>query len=393
MLIYGLLGVVILGAPVAQPGKPLPVEELAARLAELERAHASLETSITVTVFVGRAVERKDDPWTDEDRLYARRYSWLMHDGRLRLEEREEIFGEDGENEVPEAKKQGQVGGRRIGIWDGETWSVHVPGQAELHINRHPWRGPTVDCLGLFNVAPWGSFVGRLPLSEVVRRCRLRTATRDDTLDQYRLDLSPDGRSQIEISVEAGPPLRLHTVALEAFRLTPEKELGARRFRIVYHVDEWDEFDGLLLPKRAYRDGYTDRTGEMGRAVYQRNTARDRSMDPPARDNFEVERYPGLRVYDNCLSLTYEIGTSDILVDGFEYHTVEPLTEDVARRLPFILDSTMAATAIKPTSVSTSERFAVDRLGRTVTFSVVGFFLALALIGTARWVGSGRAIK
>ena len=172
----------------------------------------------------------------------------------------------------------------------------------------------------------------------------------------------------------------------------PTKEYaGEIKLRIHYHVGEWESYGQMLLPKVAYRDGYTyhRRIHEVrgigpraSRTILRRFTARDRSADPPEDAQFSLMAEPGYRVSDERANLRYEMGSDELAVDGFLFSLNVPIREDPAINLPYLIAH---AESDKPVPVDHSDHFhpeTRDPMVRAITFGGIAFlacFVALTL--------------
>lgn len=319
----------------ATPDHVISRADLADRLAELERDHASLSTSYEVIEHFGVEATKLAD-LSEKERAWIAQVQWTSHHDLRRLEVDKHYPGPFEEVRIVET-------------WDGEGNARREVGLPGGRIDGGPPSHVNDTTATLFNVTTgYWTTGGSGPvsaLSEGVREGRVL----EQRLEGHRLThvferIIRGAPIKFELIVDLDPAFRLAGLAWELPAQHPDNNYEGFRARLAFMVDDWMTADGLTLPRRAHRDLFlfTERdleTGPLlaGRRTYERTSASRFEPDAARISPFEMRFEPGGWVYDTRINLAFRVGTNELVLDGAAYRTAEDLWTHPGERLAEVL--------------------------------------------------------
>ena len=322
----------------------LTLDDLAECLDALESASSSMETVFRTSDLGRRPIDPHDpwptEPWDDASTVTRRHYQWIMHDGLIRIQRL--ALPNDNSEPVVEASW----------TWTGSSWYEKTnrvgdkPGLCAVY--AAPLLRLEHNCFALFNGGvKWISMVGVQSLGELVRASRLMNRHVEGNTVRFRFSASESNATQIIVVVDTELDCpRVTSVVLEVFGLPGSEFAGLVRLRIAYYVDEWGEYDGLRLPKRAHRlssflrsEGSTEDEATVWCMLFERESAHRLEGNQAWSDLFAPPSpQEGDIVQDHTLKLVYVIGSRRIVVDGAPMHVNAPILTRVTDNLPELLE-------------------------------------------------------
>jgi len=251
-----------------------PVDVLAEQLIIVEQQREIFETTIEVNQFLLVPELEKDSITKDGEKLVEKRTIHYVVDGaRWRMDEF--VIGMFGPRKTT----------RKITrIWDGETFIRTLPEERQIMLAQKPTPlGMSHDCLSLFNGMAGPSIVSRNPLSNHIKNMRFLNVENDKDFRIYHFSTS-SGMAKYDIEMKRiSGEWRMGSLTTHNYGGKGSEHEGKMFLKLVFQIEAWGEFDGLMLPRIAYRDAYAPREKEpmFGRTTLERISAIDRSRNPP----------------------------------------------------------------------------------------------------------------
>lgn len=358
--------------------------EFAAEVAQMEARHASLETNYSCTSLGPRPIDQTG-PWDEESWLERQLYRWLSHNNRLLL-----AFNvADPERRVLDQEAPPSV----VVVWDGEAWYERLPLRRIVRVMRRPPTALEFDCLPMFNLCDGPTVAAGRSLSDILATCDVLEQSIDGSQLRYLLAFDEERLYEVQLIFDRQPQLRLLSLRYDIKVPAGETLAGNVKTRIHYHVGAWAEYDGMLLPKVAYRDGYAfdhpiyEARGiapQVSRTIFEREFARDRSNDPPSEGEFVPVFQSGDWVDDERANLRYKMGSDELSVDGFQYRLSDPIQEDPGPQLPRLIADSPTETPIPIANIRQFQPEQRRSFRRALTFGGIAFVASLVCLTIAR---------
>lgn len=357
------------------------VKSAAEKVRGMEQSHSTLDTAFTFTILEPREIA-SGAPWSEVPSISRRAVRSISASDRMRMEITD-ISDQPADD--PALIRAAMASPDVIAIWDGSSWQERSVANNRVRYLRRPPASLNLDCIPMFNLSDGHTVVGGLALSTILRTCKLLCVDRQDSAVKYRFALDDAETNIIELLFATDEPLRLLSLTFDILRPDGAKEL---KLRIHYHVAEWAEYDGILLPKVAYRDSYSFARDihrvkgiapQKSRCILRRISARSQSLAAPAATLFAPLAQQGDLVHDERLNLMYNIGGDYIVVDGHRFKVAAPIGVGVEWQLSDVLGS---SGAVSPQSVPIAE-IIERRQGGTRTWKVVVGLIGITVIVVA----------
>jgi hypothetical protein len=222
-------------------------------------------------------------------------------------------------------------------VWNGACSSQLVDGDTGISITGRAAPGDWDNQGFLFD-----QVIGRYPtwveLPELLSTGTILEAIEVSDILRVKFHPAASDTMVFELELETEPTVRLRRVFREFTRDEPTALINRQEFVI----DEWRDFDGLMLPARARliasefgREGFE---GHWIKTItyYERLGAR-RLNESPADDLFTIPYKDGMGVHDERLNFSFAVGSRNFYYDGAAYSAPEPLMEHPHDQLPALI--------------------------------------------------------
>ncbi|MCI0350305.1 MAG: DUF1573 domain-containing protein [Acidobacteriales bacterium] len=215
-----------------------------------------------------------------------------------------------------------------VSFWNGNELRTRSADQKAMKVEASPAVVRDLDCIFVFNCCRGPSLANRImPLSELFRHQPdvSPLLKGDDLFYSFR---QGGGLTTVEVAVRASNPVLVNSITVES-RDAPAADPS---HRIRYSVEEWADFDGVVLPRVAYRDVWTFAQpalsiraphGTFQRMVLRRHSARLRPADEC---QFDLEPHLEETIVDVRSKLVYKLGEAEINLDGHRF-SIRPLAD------------------------------------------------------------------
>ncbi|MCI0629703.1 MAG: hypothetical protein L0Y44_03505 [Phycisphaerales bacterium] len=245
------------------------------------------------------------------------------------------------------------------------------------------------DCIGVFNIADFASIGGLGALSFAKDRFTLLRETQNEHEWHGVFSLGPNRIPDLEINLDSGPQWLFRSTVMRIFEGGAFVEGKTPLItEINFTIAEFADFDGMLLPRLAYRDswryvstpiphvGKSIPPGE-GRVIYERLSAKKLLSNPFQTDLAESIFRNGNQVFDSAFRVNYRIGSNEAIVDGTPVVLKAPATLRLAHDLHRLVLSTDDARAnLHQPSETDTRRATLVSIGA----GVVTFILLLTIL-------------
>jgi hypothetical protein len=364
------------------PAERLELDEIAAGLDAFEQQVGAFDTHVVCTTLVPRPVD-EDGPWDESAWIDRREARWRQHDGRIRLDwtvVNSPLIGGGPEIHVLET-------------WDGSAWRnfTERDGKTNVRIQAQPRTGVELDCLPFFNMCKGRTCAAGWSLSRVIRDGEVSEFVREGSRVDLVVDTSGTGLTLFRISLDSEPNWRLLSFQIDILGRPDTPSSGGVAAQLTYRVDEWGSYNGVELPKVAYRDMATlKRTMDevkgvgpkVGRTIIRRTDYRTLNREDITDELFTPAVPDDAYVDDDRFKLRYHRGAQSIRIDGFRFRLDEPVPLNPGPELPELIDSGSWESSI---AVEKIEHFVAQqkrsRLLRSLGFGGIAFLAGLILWG------------
>lgn len=341
-MVETVLGSALIAAMSFAWSEPPTAEEVAERFSAALSFPHDFRTRIRMTMLRPLIWDAADDRPADESRepgFISRREVqsayWkdkLSH--RIVLEEVLLITGQESRNEWSE-------------FWTGDTHVRMIENSVQLSdvapqggINREAGFFDLLEC--------------RYPRSpdwfDQIRRGRVLESTLNGGVLTYRCIPEEMETTTITIVADWEPAFRLREFSVE--------HEGARPSWNRLVIDEWRDYDGLVLPSKARVLGETlNGPGYEGKwyanmSLYERFECERISSTEDLTGELEIRYLTGMRVIDKRLNLSFQVGGDVIALDGVLYRLKEPLMHHPGERLAGLLNDAVIISRAPATTIA-----------------------------------------
>lgn len=277
-----------------------------------------------------------------------------------------------------------------VSYWDGSSYVEILTRRRHVIINEKWPNSHHFDCLSLFlgmdapALSPNRSLPNLLEIGEMLER------EEDDKRIKLHLSLEPTLRADLFLTILKGPKLRVSDMRMRHF--TPRDAEGERKqvAEVRYHVAEWMEHGGAIIPKVAYRDALMkeaafnaseNRDPYRNRVVFERQSIRasEEQLTPADLEavlkDYVTEEWT---VDDRRARIQYQPGGREVVVDGYRFATSKPVPLLPVDQLSSLLQGAEPQQFHREL---TSEERAAEWRGRLLQAGAAGTATFLAVTG------------
>lgn len=257
---------------------------------------------------------------------------------------------------------EGEVAPLKISsFWTGAFWLQRDDLNRALSIAKKPPANPEIDCLALFDAFAGHTFVGGLPLSEVLQRMKIAALERNEDRVVVRGGLHEGHTIVITLRLVPQPVIEAVHLTVLTSQLPGRDPRLAPPNQVMYRVLEWAPVDdGRLMPMVAVRDTIhhqpsrdAAKPGEvfMTARTIIRRLKPDRTglqIDPVIQDGDFVD--------DERLGIKYTHGARELMIDGRMVRVRSPVTIESTQDLPSLLARAEGAASLPSSQPSETQR-------------------------------------
>lgn len=191
----------------------------------------------------------RQDPWKDDDWFERQLFVFRSNGVAWSLSLHDDAASEQGDQPTV------------TWAWSGAEW---IETRANNTVIFEPLIPSNVefDCIGLFNGCEAPTAVTGADVADLLTKCELLDSRQDGFKCTYRLAADDRGVGIVTLAIITYPEFVLESLEYDLVIPDGQDNAGEVKLRLHYHVAEWGPYDGLLLPKVAYRDGYLLRQHE-----------------------------------------------------------------------------------------------------------------------------------
>jgi hypothetical protein len=326
--------------PASEPKGASCLADVANRWAVLQsRCPAKFETTVVVEHFMAIPLGASESPLVFGKPFSAIQYTIGYTDDWERIIVEPYLAESEDREEGSHVATIRQWQNNKWMQRDDEADSVRIRGRRPTNLDH--------DCFAFFNVVDGPSLGTAMSLTEVLNSLPIVEQRSDGQRCRIIFANGADGRHRIAFEFDLHPSCRLSAVTSDVVIPEGEAHAGEVKSRVHYHVVEWAEFDGMVLPSVAYRDGYLfySRVREalngfeptVSRTVIRRTSASQRISERLY--SAAIRILPGDRVHDERADLRYIYGADVATVSGFGVRLQEPIRSDLLPQLADMVTS------------------------------------------------------